>query len=419
MNNTKNKKKILLISDHALSPSGVGCQSRFLAQGLISKGNWTVRQLGAAVKHTDYNTVKVNDDFIIKPIDGFGNRELIAKALLNDKPDVIILFTDPRFFTWLFQIEDEIHDVCPIAYWHVWDNKPYPKFNDFYYESTDLINCHSYLTYEMLKDHYPNKVNFVPHAIPDNIFYPLKEKEINQYKIDILGYENKDAFTLIWVNRNTKRKRPGDVIWSWSIFLEKIKDKKDKPILIMHTNPEDKEGQNLFEIAKHFNVEDSIVFSNQKLNFDKMNVLYNISDACLNTSYAEGFGLSTLEALNCAKPIIAPKTGGLTRQVVNHLDQTENGVALNIDFQTCVGNQTIPYIFEDYVSCENIANGILKIYNIEDKERKEIGLKAREYVLKEFSYNKTIDLWNQTLSNLIDNWKNNPVKRWSLTEVGK
>ena len=29
------KKKVLVLSDHALSTSGVGCQTRFLIEGLI------------------------------------------------------------------------------------------------------------------------------------------------------------------------------------------------------------------------------------------------------------------------------------------------------------------------------------------------------------------------------------------------
>ena len=62
------KKKVLILSDHALSTSGVGTQTRHLVNGLLSKGGWTFRQFGAAVKHTDYRTVVVNDDFIIKPI---------------------------------------------------------------------------------------------------------------------------------------------------------------------------------------------------------------------------------------------------------------------------------------------------------------------------------------------------------------
>ena len=125
--------KILLLSDHALSTSGVGCQSRYLMNGLIEKGCWTVRQFGAALKHSDYEIQSPNPDFIIKPVDGFGDPDTLRVALAAEKPDVLMIFTDPRFFTWLWAMEDEIHQICPIAYWHVWDNYPVPEFNYPYY----------------------------------------------------------------------------------------------------------------------------------------------------------------------------------------------------------------------------------------------------------------------------------------------
>ena len=61
------KLKVLVLSDHALSTSGVGTQTRHLLEGLIKKKCWTFRQFGAALKHSDYRTVVVNDDLIIKP----------------------------------------------------------------------------------------------------------------------------------------------------------------------------------------------------------------------------------------------------------------------------------------------------------------------------------------------------------------
>jgi len=153
------KKKIVMISDHALSTSGVGTQSRHLINGLVKKGCWTVRQLGAAMKHDDYSVVKVNEDFIVKPIDSFGTREMIRVVLATEKPDIIFLFTDPRFYVHIFEMEDEIHQVCPIVYWHVWDNEPYPDYNDGYYESVDLINCHSYHTYQQVAKHHPHQMD--------------------------------------------------------------------------------------------------------------------------------------------------------------------------------------------------------------------------------------------------------------------
>jgi len=403
------KKKVLVLSDHALSVSGVGNQTRHLINGLLKTGEYTFRQFGAAIKHGNYDSVVVNEDFIIKPIDGFGDRNLIRVALATEKPDILLIFTDPRFFTWLFEMEDEVHQVCPIAWWHVWDNYPIPDFNDPYYQATDLINCHSYLTYEMLKNKFPDKVNFIPHALPPDTFYPLPDYLKKMHKSKLLGANKEDHFVGLWINRNAKRKRPSDLIASWKLFLNDLQEKHghQKATLIMHTNPRDPEGPNLIEVAKHFGIENNVLFSSQQLDYEKMNILHNISDFNVNISYAEGFGLSTLESMSVGNPIIALKTGGLTRQVVDHRDGSENGVALPVEMKSLVGSQSVPYIYEDYVSVETISKAYLKLYEMGHLERRRIRSKALSYVRSEFSYQKTIDDWHKTLCQLHENWKPN------------
>ena len=403
-----NKKfKVLVLSDHALSTSGVGTQTRHLLTGMIKKGCWTFRQFGAAVKHADYRTVIVNDDLIIKPIDGFGNRDLIRLTIATERPDLILIFTDPRFFTWLFEMEDEIHQMCPIAWWHVWDNAPFPKFNDVFYKSTDLINCHSHMTYELIKDQYPGKVNFIPHAIPEDVFFPLDENVRRSYRRSMLGPNRDDHFVGIWINRNARRKRPGDVLASWKLFLDDLQAKKGhkKATMIMHTDPFDQEGPNLVSVAEMLEISDNVIFSQERIEFDKLNLLYNVADFCINISFAEGFGLGTLESMSAGVPIIAAKTGGLTRQVVDHRDGSQNGVALDIDCKTLVGSQMVPYIWEDYVTCENVAKGIMDLYEMPDDVKRDLRTKVRDYATSEFSYQKTIDAWHDTALDIVKTWR--------------
>lgn len=415
-NSKLSKKKILMLSDHALSTSGVGCQSRFLINGLVEKGCWSVRQFGAAVKHNSYDVVHVNPDFIIKPIDGFGNREMLLQAIASEKPDILFLFTDPRFFIYIWEMHDEINKICPIAYWHVWDNRPSPEFNKVLYEATDLINCHSHLTYEMVNEILPGRANFVPHALPDELFFPLSKTDKTSYRQETLGPERKDHFVLFWVNRNARRKRPADLVEAWSKFMKMIeKEGKSDATLLMHTDPVDQEGPNLLVNTEAMGVSDSIVFSNQRVEFERMNILHNISDACINIAYAEGFGLATLEAMQVGNPIIAIKTGGLTRQVVDHRDGSENGIALPVEMQSLVGSQMVPYIYEDYVSTDTIAEAIYKMYSMKKEEREALGTKARSYVQSEFSLQDTIDKWHQTLWDLSENYSRD--KKYSLEEI--
>jgi len=402
------KKKILMLSDHALSTSGVGVQSRFLINGLVSTGNYTFRQFGAAMKHQDYNVAKINDDFIIKPIDGFGTPEMLRLALATEQPDMVMVFTDPRFFHWLFSMEDEIHQVCPISYWHVWDNKPYPKFNDMYYEATDLIACHSHHTYDQIVEHYPDKTHFVPHTIPKEVYFRMTDDQILECKKKWLPNKS-DWFVGFWSNRNARRKRPNDLLWAWSLFLDKLEKEKGhrQGVLLMHTDPFDPEGPNLLALRDYYGLEENVVFSTERIGFDQLNEYYNLSDFTINISHSEGFGLSTLESMMTGTPIIAPLTGGQSRQVQDYRDNTQNGIALPIEFQTMVGNQQIPYILEDYTSAETISDAILDMWFIKQLPQGYSTLcdKVQKYADYEFNYENRINQWDELINHTIQSWK--------------
>jgi glycosyltransferase involved in cell wall biosynthesis len=405
------KKKILMLCDHPLSTSGVGTQSRWLIEGLIATGKYSFRVFGGAMKHQNYDIVKVNEDFIIRPTDGFGTKDLLKMVLATEKPDALLLFTDPRFFIWVWEMEDEIHQICPITYWHLWDNDPWPEFNRVLYESTDLINCINWPTYTMVKDRFPQRTNYIPHAIPKQIYHQFEEqKRINTRK-SLFGLDAEDKFIGLWVNRNARRKMPGDVVDSWSKFLNKLDPKdRDNCLLVMHTDPFDNEGTNLYEVAKLRGVQKNIFFSTKRVGFDDMNALYNSIDFCMNISTNEGFGLPTLEAMYTGKPIIAVKTGGLTKQVVND-DGSENGIALEPEVRNLVGSQMVPYIYEDHVSNDTVAEAILKMYKMSPDERKKLGQFAKENANKKYNFEKVVQAWDETLTDTIENWKDN-YKFW-------
>lgn len=415
----KKKKKILALCDHPLSTSGVGIQARYLFEGLLKTGEYQIRCFGAAVKHSNYDTVVVSEDFIIKPIDGFGTKETLRMALHQEKPDALFLFTDPRFFIWVWEMEDEIHQICPIVYWHVWDNLPYPAYNKVLYESTDLINCHSHLTYEMVNEHFEEKTNFIPHALPKDMFKKLDDNFTQQMKVQLLGNDRKDHFVGLWINRNAKRKRPNDVLESWQLFLEKLEEKHGhrNATLIMHTDPLDNQGANLLQNADMMGIKDNVFFSTERISFEQIVILHNISDFFFNISLNEGFGLGTLEAMQCGNPIIAVKTGGLTRQVVDHRDGSENGVALDVEVRSLVGSQLVPYIYEDLVSTETVSQAIMKLHEMPKEEREKLGKKAQNYAHSEFDLNDTIDEWHKTLSKTIDTWKSNREEIYKPWEV--
>lgn len=289
------KTKILMLSDHPLSFSGVGTQSLYLINGLIETGRYSFRCFGGAMKHKNYDTVVVNDDFIIKPTDGFGTPEMLRQVLASEKFDAMILFTDPRFFGWLFDMHDEIHNAgVPILYNTIWDARPTPKFQEHsVYKAVDQLNCISKLTRDMLAEMRPDITNYIPHAVPEETFFPMSEKEKKQYKTQLIGKDKEDYFVGLWVNRNARRKRPNDLLHAWKEFLDRLEEKEGhrKATLILHTQPVDEEGVNLFASAEHFGIIDNIFFSKDFLQYEQMNILHNVADFTINNSFAEGFGM--------------------------------------------------------------------------------------------------------------------------------
>lgn len=413
------KKTILMLCDHPLSTSGVGTQARWLIHGLLNTGKYKFRVFGGAIKHEDYSLNVVNEDFIIKPTNGFGDRNLLRQTLVQTRPDALLLFTDPRFFIWVWEMADEIRQICPITYWHLWDNHPWPEFNRVLYESTDLINCINWPTYNMVKERFPEKTNYIPHAVPKELYKPLPEEEVKRFKKKLLGEKRVDDFVVGYVSRNARRKMPSDILASWKMFLDDLESKHGhrKATMVMHTEPLDPEGPNLYHVTDMLGIQDNVVFSKNRTTFEEMCILYNTFDTIINRSSNEGFGLPTLEMMMCGKPIIAIKTGGLTRQVENLETGEQYGIGLDPEIKSMVGNQMVPYIYEDLVSHESVSKAFMKMYDLGPDGRKELGMKAMNHAHKDYDLNNVVKDWDKTLSSTIQLWKDNKPTTWTHSEI--
>ncbi len=93
------KIKVLTLSDHPLSPSGVGTQTKYVIEALLKSGKFEVISFGGAMKHQSYDPIKVEpygDEWRIIPVDGYGTQEMIRSVLRTEKPDILYFMTDPR-----------------------------------------------------------------------------------------------------------------------------------------------------------------------------------------------------------------------------------------------------------------------------------------------------------------------------------
>ena len=395
----KKKIKVLTLSDHPLSPSGVGTQTKYFCEALLNTGRYQIISLGGAIKHQDYTPKTVEphgDDWKIVPVDGYGSPEMIRSILRTEKPDVLWFMTDPRFWGWLWQIENEIRPLVPMIYYHVWDNYPVPMFNRKYYISNDLVATISKVTDDIVKQAAPEvKRKYIPHAVDGDVFKPLTVEQIKKIRKDSLPDSDLEKVIFFWNNRNARRKQSGTLIFWFKEWLDKH-NLHDKAQLIMHTEPRDPHGQDLHHIIEHLELDNrQVLLSTQKLPPAHLAAMYNMVDCTINISDAEGFGLATLESLSCGTPIIVNMTGGLQEQVTNGEDWF--GIPLLPSSKAVIGSQDVPYIYEDRINKEQFMSALSKIYFISPEERRKMGMLGKEHVTKNYNFQKFQEIWVQTM----------------------
>jgi len=389
------KIKVLTLSDHPLSPSGVGTQTKYVCEALLKSGKFEIISLGGAIKHQNYQPIRVDpygEEWRIIPVDGYGTQEMIRSILRTEKPDILWFMTDPRFWGWLWDMENEIRPLVPMVYYHVWDNFPAPMFNRKYYLSNDRVCAISKVSRDIVAQVAPEvKLDYVPHAVNSDIFKPLSDERIEEIRRANLNKEDQDKVIFFWNNRNARRKQSGSLIFWFKKFLDEVGH--DKAALIMHTEPKDPHGQDLEHIIEHLGLDSQrqVLISTQKIGQDKLSELYNMVDCTINISDAEGFGLATLESMSCGTPIIANMTGGLQEQVVLGSDAT--GIPLIPESKAVIGSQDVPYIYEDRLSEKQVVSALKKMLALGKEGRKEMGLKGREHVMKNYNFETFNKQW--------------------------
>jgi glycosyltransferase involved in cell wall biosynthesis len=279
------RKKILLLCDDIRFTSGIATMAREIVVGTSHRFNWV--NLGGAINHPeqgqrldisqDTNTHNGITDasVFLYPVNGYGDAQVVRHLIDVEKPDAIMFFTDPRYWTWLFQIENEIRRKIPMIYLNIWDDYPVPMYNEPYYESCDGLMAISKQTLNInkiaLADKIENKIlSYVPHGINENMFFPIDKNDPKLIEAKKVIFKDKEYdFVLMFNSRNIRRKSIPDTLAAFKLFLDKLpKEKADKCAMLLHTQPVDEHGTDLYAVRDMlFNEEQcsQIYFSYQRL----------------------------------------------------------------------------------------------------------------------------------------------------------
>lgn len=456
------KKKILLLSDDIRLHSGIGTMARELVMGTLHKYDWI--QMGGAIRHPNAGqgwqdmsslpeTIKesgIENGYLkILPVDGYGNSDILRQVIKEEQPDLILHFTDPRFWGWLYDIAHELRQHTPLAYYNIWDDLPFPHWNEPFYESCDLLMAISKQTYNINKHVCQNKprtdfdLKYVQHGVDKEKYKHLEETDANMIGMrnELLGANEYD-FIAFFNSRNIRRKGCSDLIQAFGEFVKSLdEDKRNRCLLLMHTDVVDEHGTDLSRLSEKLYPEIKILFSTSKLPYEKLNIMYNIADVTCNPSSAEGFGLSHMESLMACTPTIATVCGGLQDQMGFKVDGKElsfddftSEIASNSTGKiskdhgewvyplwpnhSLQGSPPTPYIYDSRPEIKDIIKGLEYWYNQSRDERKSKGRKGREWAIENgFDKNGMCNAAINSFEDLFENWSK--LEKFELIDLNK
>lgn len=457
----EDRKKILFIGDDIRFFSGIATISRELVLGTSHTFNYAC--IGGAIDHPDKNkrmdlSQSTNEiagipdsSVILYPTNGYGTQDFIRQLIAVEKPDLLVFITDPRYYEWLFRIEQEIRKTIPMVYINIWDCEPAPLYNKNYYRSCDTllaISKQTKILNEIVLGEYAKDkiIKYFPHGINENNFFPIR-KEHDQYS-KLQAFKNnllKDKpyeFVLLFNSRNIRRKSIPDTILAFRHFLDQLpSEKADKCCLVLHTHKVDDNGTDLPVVIDLFmgDRRDQVIFSDPGAGVDYMNMLYNSSDATILLSSNEGWGLSLTESMMCGRMIIANVTGGMQDQM-RFEDEKGNWIEFDESFCTnhlgkykkcgewaipvfpagisIQGSPPTPYISDDRADFRDASKAIMEIYSMGTEERDRKGLLAREWVTSPESMMSARAMgenFTAAIYHTLENWK--PRERFHIKKI--
>ncbi len=422
------RKTLLFISDLHLRHSGLGNQKKQIIyetchrynyidigfiEGLDSKMKYPVQDISSKIQmETGVQDANVK----LLPYDIYGQDSSVKqKDLLNYidqfKPDALFHFTDPHSWYWMYQIQNLIRSKIPIIYYNIWDNLPYPKYNERYYSCSDLIMNISKQTHNLVNNvcvnykREPWQTKYVPHGINLETFRPLGKNNANYKNVSEIIKRNNYDFIFLFVNKNIIRKQATLIMEAFKYFVNNYltPQQKKRTCLIMKTQVVYGPGMPLNVYLQDI-IHDSSVdikFISEGLNQEDLVALYNCSDCVVSFSTAEGFGLSSAQAMACGKIFIAPVIGGLQDQM-GFEDQNGNLYMNNTELPSncygklkkhkpwvipiwfsglgATGSNITPYIYEMYCKLEDLIEAMKQAYQIPKEQREKIGLEARDWM---------------------------------------
>ncbi len=160
----------------------------------------------------------------------------------------------------------------------------------------------------------PATISMIPCGFSTAEFSPVDKDEARAY----LGLPVHERIVL-QVGRMVPRKGVDNVIRAVALAQQQVADLR----LVIVGGPTDQpdpkispEIDRLQQLAHHLGVSRRVSFAGRK-DRDLLRYFYSAADICVSTPWYEPFGITPVEAMACARPVIGSEVGGIKYSVVD------------------------------------------------------------------------------------------------------
>lgn len=279
----------------------------------------------------------------------------VKKAILDFKPDIVHAHYATSY--GMLGRKSGFHPLV-VSCWGS-DVMDFPKRSFFHrwilrrnLMKADKVLATSKTLVDAIRTIIKTNVEIIPFGVDTGVFKPLA------------GAAQKDL-TIGTIKSLEKVYRIDLLIEAFSMV------KPDFPGMKLLIVGEGTERRNLEELVKRLGLEKEVTFKGA-VPHSEVPALHNALDIFVNVSDNESFGVSVLEAMACAKPVIVTDTGGLAEIVPDN----------SVGFKVPVNNV-------------NALAEKLRLLLRDAALRKQTGANARGFVIRNYD-------WNSNISMMID-----------------
>ncbi len=161
----------------------------------------------------------------------------------------------------------------------------------------------------------PDRIDIVPCGFDDREFYPI-EKEFARARLRW----DPAAFSILQLGRLVPRKGIDNVIRAVAVLRKR--HAQDALLYVVGGNSDQPDEEatpeigRLREVARAAGVADRVRFCGRR-GRDALHLHYGAADVFVTTPWYEPFGITPVEAMACARPVIGARVGGIKSTVVD------------------------------------------------------------------------------------------------------